>query len=543
MKKIIILIVLIQVTIRIQSQPSTIHVNNQDIFINGMNLAWISFANDIGSGYDQAKFTQAVTAIHAAGGNTLRWWIHVNGTNNPKFTNDSVTGINTSDLKNLKNALDIAYQNGVLIDLCLWSFDMLQSGLTADQVTRNQLFLSDSNYTKAYIRNALIPMVKYLNNHPAILCWEVFNEPEGMCSDVLWKGWTPNLTSIKNVQRVINQVAGAIHRTAPKALVSNGSQIIMYSSDVNGYINYYRSDRLLNEGHDPLGYLDFYMVHYYTNNGTQFSLFHKPASYWNLDKPLVIGEFPALGFTSETPKMTPVQSYEYAAANGYAGAMSWTYSNGTGGATGGDKNGGLPDCAAALDSIETKYKTYVDVIPSKSFIFTPTVKNILPEGMAFLGNTDTATMFNLKNYFILRGDTFGSNLVFKVDSQKTLAKIVIDKNGVIKVVPTKKSGILSTTISAININDTTKSISSPFIFSIVDTNSTNHLQYRNVFSSTIESVLYQPIYAVDSSSTTRWSTTYQDKQWLLIDMAKEFVLQQVKIRWEAAYGQQYQLQV
>jgi hypothetical protein len=544
MKRIVLICFLIVGLNQIYSKPATIKVNGQDVFLNGMNLAWINFANDLGAGYDQANFTKAVTSIHAAGGNVIRWWIHVNGTNNPSYTNDSVTGINIADLKTLKNALDIAYENGVMIDLCLWSFDMLQGGLNTAVTARNLKLLNDSNYTRKYINNALIPMVKYLNNHPGILCWEVFNEPEGMISNIGYTSGTGfKRVAWSSVQRVVNMVAGAIHRVSPTSLVSNGSQLIAYSSDVDNFSNYYRADRLLSIGGDPLGYLDFYMVHYYTSNGSKYSLFSKPASHWNLDKPIVIGEFPALGFPSETPKMSAVDAYKYAAANGYAGAMSWTYSNGSGGATGGDKNGGLPDCAAALDTIEALYKNYVDIQPSNSFVFTPSVVKSIPERMVFLGKTDTITLGNLKDIFAVKGDVDDTSLKFKVDSQKNIANLVIDPNGILKIVPKKISGIFTTTISAINKNDTTKTCSTTISFSVVDTNSVNRLQFRNVYSSTIENVSYLPTYSVDSLQKTRWSTEYKDNQWLLINMAKKYELQQMKIHWEAAFGKQYEVQV
>jgi hypothetical protein len=39
--------------------------------------------------------------------------------------------------------------------------------------------------------------------------------------------------------------------------------------------------------------LDFYEPHYYNNEGDggRWSPFHQPASHWNVDKPIVIGEF------------------------------------------------------------------------------------------------------------------------------------------------------------------------------------------------------------------------------------------------------------
>ena len=61
--------------------------------------------------------------------------------------------------------------------------------------------------------------------------------------------------------------------------------------------NYYSDARLIAAGGDPLGVLDFYTVHYYAWGSTQISPFHHDASFWGLDKPLVLfrkqGKLPA----------------------------------------------------------------------------------------------------------------------------------------------------------------------------------------------------------------------------------------------------------
>ena len=46
------------------------------------------------------------------------------------------------------------------------------------QNTKN-LYYDDSKL-QSYIDNALVPMVNGLKDHPALMAWEVINEPEGM---------------------------------------------------------------------------------------------------------------------------------------------------------------------------------------------------------------------------------------------------------------------------------------------------------------------------------------------------------------------------
>jgi hypothetical protein len=524
------LIITISILINGSGQQQFIRINNQDIFLNGMNLAWMSFANDLGN-FDQAKFTKTVKEIRAAGGNTLRWWLHVNGTNSPIFTNGKVSGIKQTDLQYLKKALDLAYENGVYLDLCLWSFDMLQTDLSTEVINRNKALLTDSASTAAYINNALIPMVKYIGIHPGLLCWEVFNEPEGMTTEF---GWTPTKVKMKYVQLLVNRVAGAIHREMPGVMVSSGAWEIQFCTDVDGFKNYYSKSRLVAQGQDTLGYLDFYMAHYYTSNGIKYSPFRKNAAHWKLDKPIAIGEFSAKGQPDEIPPMTPVGLYNCAYDSGYAGALSWTYTNH-------DGNGGLPDCDTALKDIETKHPEHVILQITGTFNFTPFLKKNIGAGSAFLGQTDTLTIGKFLDWFNDKEDS--SLLSFKTDSIKNdIANIIITDDKYLKVKP--KVGKAGVSVIWITATDTGgKSATAPFIFSIVDTMSDNRLQYRKTASSTIETSLYLSCYSNDSSETTRWSTEYKDDQWITFDLGTTFEIQRMLINWEAAFGLKYEVLV
>jgi hypothetical protein len=66
MKKILLLFVCVTISIASYSQNRIQH-NGQDIFLNGMNLAWMDFANDL-TAFDDNAFTTALGEISAAGG-------------------------------------------------------------------------------------------------------------------------------------------------------------------------------------------------------------------------------------------------------------------------------------------------------------------------------------------------------------------------------------------------------------------------------------------------------------------------------------------
>lgn len=48
--------------------------------------------------------------------------------------------------------------------------------------------------------------------------------------------------------------------------------------------------------------------------------------------------------------------------------------------------------------------------------------------------------------------------------------------------------------------------------------------------------------AVDGNSDTRWTSVYQDEQWLAVDLGTDFELSCVEICWEAAHAERYLLQ-
>ncbi|MBK8505343.1 MAG: T9SS type A sorting domain-containing protein [Saprospiraceae bacterium] len=94
-------------------------------------------------------------------------------------------------------------------------------------------------------------------------------------------------------------------------------------------------------------------VHYYDHIGVEGSPFHYPASHWGVDKPIVIGEFPAggiQGFTAE-------ECYQYAYRLGYAGALAWSYSD--------IQFGGLPVARSGMLNLLTDYPDDI-IVPDTS---------------------------------------------------------------------------------------------------------------------------------------------------------------------------------
>jgi len=290
------------------------------IFFSGMNLAWIDYNSDVGKDpLDENAWRKAVQDIRAAGGNSIRWWLFNNMSVSPVIDQSThrVTGLPANTIKNMKKALDIAEEYGVMVSMCLFSHNLMESDQWGNysnkvDITANKALFNNDAAAQAFITNALNPVVEEIGNHPALMTWELFNEPEGMIAN---HGWTKEKISIESIVSFSEKLANAIHNKVSGVLVSTG---IHCATDLQ-----YWKDK---------SWLDFLQLHFYPEHqSTDQNPFDHPFSFWNLTKPLIIGEFSAAGWDKErfpTYKVstkTPQQLYKYAYDNGYAGALSWDF--------------------------------------------------------------------------------------------------------------------------------------------------------------------------------------------------------------------------
>ncbi len=285
-------------------------------FASGLNVAWVNFANDVPNP-NIATFDTIFKNAHDAGGRVIRWWFHTNGTKTPGYDSSGMASkLQQSHIDGVKAILSSAQKNGVRVTLSLWSFDMLQDNAMTAWTNNQKLLEVDAN-RQAYIDNYLTPLVDAIKGHPGLYAWEIFNEPEGMGP----KGWATHRTTEAAIQKTVNWLAAAIHTADPAALVTNGAQTFDYCSNVSGKSNLYSDTALRAAGGKQNGTLDFYQVHYYTTNGASNSPFTRPASYWMLDKKLVMGEF----FTRDTDGVAKNELYTKLYDTGYSGAWAWSY--------------------------------------------------------------------------------------------------------------------------------------------------------------------------------------------------------------------------
>jgi hypothetical protein len=346
------------------AQGNRLYINGQPLFISGMNIAWHDFARDVGDG--QVNINAMVgyfNQIKEAGGNAVRWWLHTDAQTCPKINdNGQVTGLGSKTISNIKQVLDSAQNYGIVVSLTLFSFDLLNDeggNKTTAMVAKNEKFLTEPANLDTYIEKGLRPILDAVGSHPAIMCWEVFNEPEGMVTRTSGgSGWSSRTIDYSHVIRFTAKIAAEVHKRTTK-MASTG----IHEFNKQNYFPKYTIAELNKAADgDKDAYLDFYMAHHYPEYiGTTGSPFKNPASFWGLEKPVLIGEFPARDWSPPgynwNYNMTIKDAYEYAYDNGYCGAMSWSM-------TEGDKNkfGSYTTTKPALENLFSKHQSDIQVI-------------------------------------------------------------------------------------------------------------------------------------------------------------------------------------
>ena len=320
-----------ELTIGGDSPDPNIQSSNQkrlrDSFATGINLAWIEFARDVGTGAPNiAEIKRQLSQVAAAGGTVARIWLHTDGSLTPEYEGSRVLGPGAYTIKDLTKILDVAATQKVQLMLTLWSFDMLRSDLKkkdAGRVTANRLLLTDPKHMRDYLDRALSPIIYAVRGHPALHSWDVINEPEGMTTAENWGNIeAADRVDLAAVQTFVNKIAGRIHHIAPSNLVTVGAVSMKYLNKNLTTGNIYSDDALVKAGKDPMGYLDFYQVHYYAKKGKENSPFQNAASSFGFDKPIYVGEFDMkeyLDFDLASPRLT----YDQLKKLGYNGVLGW----------------------------------------------------------------------------------------------------------------------------------------------------------------------------------------------------------------------------
>ncbi|MGP8217561.1 MAG: T9SS type A sorting domain-containing protein [Bacteroidia bacterium] len=339
MKKIYILFVSVLFLYSADRLPAQlINYNGTSYFLNGVNIPWHNFNCDFGNnsvcgaGYDSAWFDSAFARFQQYGVNCARVWLFNDGGTNPVFGGkDSVTGLSPAFYANLDNLFKLAQKHNIMLIPSIWSFPMMDNDTVwGPNGGLHSGMIQDTNKIRLMINNAIIPMVERYASQCNLFAWEIINEPE-WSMNVPEGGTTTTVVNANQMQCFVGMIAEAIHEHSPK-MVTVGSATLRYNSDEFSATtpclgNYWKNSAIQGAYNKPLAYLDFYEIHYYDwmTGVINFDPYQSGCqeSYWELDKPTLIGES-----QGNSKNHTPTDMLYNAYVGNYAGVLFWSYNAG-----------------------------------------------------------------------------------------------------------------------------------------------------------------------------------------------------------------------
>lgn len=349
-------------------------------FLSGVNVPWQNggYGADFGTveewnqhTYNAAATETMLATLQASGVNSVRWWVFTDGRGAPEFNANNggtVTGLDAGFLPSMESAVNLAAEYNIYLTFTLWDFAMLFADSTpferGEHAGGHRNLIVDDAARQSFINNALLPLLSHpvagtpytLGSHPNIIAWEVINEPEwGITELNAVDSNIPNPVSLAEMQEFVADIATAVHQNSTQ-LVTVGSASLKWNSDTAlGATGNIWDDADLSP-FAANGTLDFYQVHYYPwMDGDEIFWSYSPLfnsfAAASLDKPTIIGEFPA---DVSGMGMTMQEMLDALYANGYAGAWAWSYE-------GVDGNGGWSASQAGYAAFNQAHPSQVQI--------------------------------------------------------------------------------------------------------------------------------------------------------------------------------------
>jgi hypothetical protein len=300
----------------------TIRWRGGDWYLLGVNYPYHSYGNDFGGNawgsygvHDPNTYKEIdsdFAQLSSLGVRTVRWFVFTDARAGIEFDSAGMpSGLDEFVFSDFDAALEIAERHNIALNLVLLDHTFVYDAREENgvQMGGHAAVLATEEGQQALLRNVFEPVFRRYANHPAILSWEIMNEPE----------WT--LQDAGTVHQEVSQpLKYATFRAFAKAVVDAihniaGSYATIGCADAKWAQNWVGLD------------LDYYQVHFYdwmqpynTDN-----LFNMRAEWLRLDRPVVVGEFPAANST--VAGLRDYLNIWY--TNGFAGAWAWSYRAGS----------------------------------------------------------------------------------------------------------------------------------------------------------------------------------------------------------------------
>ena len=108
------------------------------VFLSGANQPWLQYGSDFGNNQTNGvacALQEAVANVSAAGGNTVRMWLFVEGDSIPKFDTASGKAVATdaagSLVDDMRKYARYAASRNVFIVFCLWNGAVLRNNVSS----------------------------------------------------------------------------------------------------------------------------------------------------------------------------------------------------------------------------------------------------------------------------------------------------------------------------------------------------------------------------------------------------------------------------
>ena len=213
----------------------------------------------------------------------------------------------------------------------LWDFIAMNVPKPGDKPTKQQgahaAIFADPALANAFCENVLRPLVSRYAGHPALIAWDIFNEPE-WCVAETGEATTTATIPLKALQTFVGRCASIIHTDGGGVLATVGSASVKWcweeAAGRPAWCADFWGDAPLvaaNNG-DPAAFLDFVQTHYYPWMKKEIDPFLNPAgAYAGKRKPVVIGEAQA----NLLQRYSAASLLSNARSQGYAGLLYWSY--------------------------------------------------------------------------------------------------------------------------------------------------------------------------------------------------------------------------
>ncbi|WP_437281672.1 hypothetical protein WME90_14285 [Sorangium sp. So ce375] len=298
-------------------------------FMFGMNYAWHNFAGDFGGIAAWGRRGVAAEAdihaknladIRAHGASFVRWWMlpELRGESVVFDANDEPASLGATTRRDVQKALELAEQADVNLVFCLFSFDNFHPTRLDTDVKTVGIgpIVTDAKRRAKLIDKVVRPIARAVAQSPyqhRMVAWDVINEPElAMTGSSPDKG--PNYEPDPQVEPIEHAQMQAFLRDTIKALRAESRALVTIGSASMKWARSWRDTDV-----------DFYTFHINDRVNLYWPYNQSPADYGITDKPVVMGDFPIAGLATATLP-TLLESWY---SQGYAGAISWAYSDAT----------------------------------------------------------------------------------------------------------------------------------------------------------------------------------------------------------------------